>query len=206
MKNSSRLMIDTILSGDTATCRAQDSSSTNQAEVELGGWSFTFSTRGVDNDDCGVMAWWINGVEIANYTTTINSATDPSIEMELRSVHSLFPLRPGDLLAMRFKGSSYFCHLSQFTLNVDGTTVEVDNQGSSDVVRFARQYTEGWHLPSFIPTNGASESSAQPWMFVPLRTHFFADGSPILPGVDYWQPPDGSRDHEVTNFYYRFWL
>lgn len=176
------------------------------AEIELGGWIGKFSVAGLLSGYCTEFSWWLNGEEMLALPKGSVSEKSLNAELQARSVHLLIDIRPGDLVAFRFRGGSYFCQNSFYIFNVNGTTQTISNLQNQEKIRFAREYSTGWNQPWYVPQLGTSEHTAEAWHFVPLRTKFFFNNSVIEPGVDYYRPDDGSRDHELTNFYFRVQL
>lgn len=193
--------------GEESFCSKQTITAPRKPSTELGGWIGSFSETGLLENSCNEFSWWLNGETIDSFGKS-PEITDENIFSELqdRSVHLLYPLKPGDLVAFRFRGASYFCQSSRYVFNVNGTTIEITNSQNDNMIRFAREFSTGWYQPWFLPQYGVDEESAEAWQFVPLRKTFFSSGSAISAGIDNYRSDDGSRDHEVTNFYFRIQL
>lgn len=129
--------------------------------------------------------------------------------------HSLLELRPGDLVAFRFKDATYHCYRHLTTFTIDGTIVESKAPGFE--TRFARSYSDGWETKEFIPILAEKETEANLAAFVPLRTRQLpknvndtTEGAVISPGADMWKAPSNvatgevyDQNHKVSNFYFR---
>lgn len=210
LRNITTMVVDQFLPNSNlsrATCYTRTLESASKPSIELGGWNMSLSRTGVLQNKCLQLRWYHNGEEMASFDKTpVVSADNLDAEVNRRAVNSLYEFKPGDLLAFQWTAASYFCHLSQFAINVDGNVRLVTNANSSDTIRFARRFSTDWYQPWFIPVLGENEYTAEAWHFVPLRQKLFNGGAPITPGIDYWRADDGSRDHETTNFYYRVLL
>lgn len=210
LRNLSSMVIDQYIPGSNntrATCYTRSVQSADKPSLKLGGWNMSLSRTGMLQNSCTQIRWFLNGVEMASFgKPPIMSAENLDDEIDKRGINSLYEFRAGDLLAFQFLSASYYCHLSHFVINVDGSERVLTNSNSSDVIRFARKFSMGWNQPWFIPVLGTDEYNADSWHFVPLRPMLFSSGAPIIPGIDYWLPDDGTRDHESTNFYFRVLL
>lgn len=210
LRNVTTMIVDEYLPNSNlsrAICSTRTVESAGQPSIELGGWNISLSRTGMLENMCLQLRWYHNGDEMASFgKTPVVTVNNLDAQIEQRSINSLYEFKSGDLLALQWTSASYFCHLSQFAINVDGNIRLLTNSNSSDVIRFARRFTPDWYQPWFVPVLGADESTAEAWHFVPLRQKLFNGGAPIIPGVDYWRTPDGTRDHETTNFYFRVLL
>jgi hypothetical protein len=136
-------------------------------------------------------------------------------EMAIRQEHSLLELRPGDLVAFRFKDASYHCYRHLTAFNIDGAGVDSTALGFE--TRFAREHTPGWEKKEFKPVLSEAENADNLAAFVPLRTHQLpksingtTKGPAITPGADMWKPPSNvasgeeyDQNHKISNFYFR---
>lgn len=165
---------------------------------------------------CTYVAWFLNGKLMGNYKPP-SSVTAGSLSGELatRQSHSLLELRPGDLVAFRFKDTSYHCyrHLTAFT--IDGKFVDSTAPGFE--TRFAREHTDGWEKPTFSPVLDEIERPDNLASFVPLRKNQLPKieggseaGPAITPGADMWKAPanvaageEYDQNHKLSNFYFR---
>lgn len=139
---------------------------------------------------------------MANYGEVSESSVGE--ELDKRQNNTLLHLKPGSLIAFRFKGASYHCYNSMSTFMVNGTAMDTLNSTVS--TRFARGFVSSWYLPSTALSYSDDEATAGTYDFVPLRTHMLSDGSLIRHGADSWKPPDGTEDHKISNFYFRIQL
>ncbi|CAN8065381.1 unnamed protein product [Agarophyton chilense] len=191
--------------GTTTYCRDEIDKAAARPIIELGSWSIGLSRRGLLENECKDLKWWHNGELVGEYgDSPAITAANVAREMQIRGMHTALELRRGDLLAFRLRNASYYCFTRTSTIRVNGQDLTLTD--SSVSIMFARQHTENWFAPSFAPAVGQSEEIAGPADFVPLRTQLFSNGNPIVPGTDYWQLPDGTRDHERGNFYFRVQL
>lgn len=139
---------------------------------------------------------------MANY----GEVTEGSVQAELdkRQNNTLLQLRPGSLIAFRFKDASYYCYNSLSSFVVNGTAI--DTLSATMSARFARGFVSNWYLPSTALNYSDDEATAGTHDFMPLRTHMVSTGSPVPHDVDSWKPPDGTEDHKISNFYFRIQL
>lgn len=196
-------VVDGSIGGSPNTaCHEETHKVAGKGILELGSWTPRISRSGLLANACTRIAWWLNGDLMGNYgDDPVIDATNVDSEVLRRADHTLYELKSGDLIAFRYKTASYYCFNSQVILNVNGTVL--DSATGAMSITFARQHTPDWFMPSFTPVFSPSESGATPTDFSPLRTNFLSSGLPITPGVDHWEAPDGSRDHALSNFYYR---
>lgn len=162
------------------------------------------------------MAWFLNGKLMGNYKPASSmSSGQLSSELATRQAHSLLELRPGDLVAFRFKDTSYHCyrHLTEFT--IDGTAVDSTAPGFE--TRFAREHTDGWETKEFQPVLEEEERPDNLASFLPLRKtqlpkleNGTETGDVITPGADMWKPPANvaagepyDQNHKLSNYYFR---
>lgn len=147
----------------------------------------------------------------------VDSMTSGKLSSELaaRQAHSLLELRPGDLVAFRFKDTSYHCyrHLTEFS--IDGTVIDSTAPGFE--TRFAREHTDGWETKNFIPILEEEERADNLASFLPLRKTQLPKlengtevGAVITPGADMWKPPSNvaageayDQNHKLSNYYFR---
>ncbi|PXF48197.1 hypothetical protein BWQ96_02149 [Gracilariopsis chorda] len=175
-------------------------------ELTLGRLKFHFSRKGALADDCNEVAWWHNGELLGNRKpVSITSPSDVDKVLKDREEHTLLELRPGDLIAFRFRDSSYYCykHLTEFVIN--GTSVNSEALGFT--THYAREFTKDWFSPSYALTDqnmGEDETEPDIRKFLPLRTTKLSNSVSIVPGSDYWEPRDSnSPDNKPSNWYFR---
>lgn len=199
---SRRNVLTGINSDGSATCREETGKSAGAPVVELGNTTISTSRRGLLNNACSEIAWWYNGDLMGLYgTDPVITEANVEEEMAIRSTLTLLEFQPGDLLAFRYRNASYQCFSSFLRLNVNGVIMDTGSAGVTAL--FSRQHSNNWFSPSFNPIVTLNESEANPADFVPIRTQFLSTGLSMVPGVDYWQPPDGTEDHKISNFYFR---
>lgn len=165
---------------------------------------------------CTYVAWFLNGKLMGNYKPPSSiTAGSLSSELAIRQSHTLLELRPGDLIAFRFKDTSYHCYRHLTAFSIDGKVV--DSTAAGFETRFARQHTDGWETPWFSPALDDVERSDNLASFVPLRknqlpkTEGGSDVGPaIIPGADMWKAPanvaageEYDQNHKLSNFYFR---
>lgn len=189
----------------TAACQTASSSLVNSREISLGTFKIHISKNGVLADDCTQIAWWHNGILLGNHKLVPSmSALVVDTEHSKREDHSLLELRPGDLLAFRFKEASYYCYKHFSEMLVNGT--EISTNTGVTTTHYSREYSQDWFLPSFTLTEAntaADESETDLKKFLPLRKTKFS-GSPISNGTDHWEPRDDTNaDNKRSNWYYR---
>lgn len=129
-------------------------------------------------------------------------------ELDERENHYLLELRGGDVISFRYRAASYYCQVHKMELTINGTVV--DNLFSNPLVniKYARQHSPGWFLPSFTPVYGADESDLDLAKFLPPRSTMF-NGSVITPDSsdDWWSPPvQTDPDAKTSNWYWRIVL
>lgn len=198
---------DSFLS--VADCETSSRTMVSGQDISLGTLKIHISRAGVKANDCTQISWWHNGVLLGNRGTVngISEADDATLNAELfaREDHSLLELRPGDLIAFRFKEGSYYCYSHFSEMVVNGAQIT----SSMDVVttHYTREFSEGWFLPSFKLTaanTAADESETDLRKFLPLRKNKLTAGTPLIDGTDYWEPRDDSNpDNKRSNWYYR---
>lgn len=192
-----------------ADCETSSRTMVSGRDISLGTLKIHISVAGVKANECTQISWWHNGVLLGNRGTVdqISEADDATLNMELsaREDHSLLELRPGDLIAFRFKDGSYYCynHFSEMVVN------ETHITSSMDVVstHYTREFSEGWFLPSYELTaanTAADEGETDLKKFLPLRKTKLSTDTPLIDGIDYWEPRDDSNaDNKRSNWYYR---
>lgn len=175
-------------------------------DIMLGTVRIHVSETGIRADDCTQLAWWHNGDLMGSFERLENRTNvDYAKEVILYERHSMIELRPGDLVAFWFRGSSYYCykHLTQFVVNT--TTLSSMSQGVT--THYARKHSQDWFRPSYrlnAANMGVDESETVMEKFIPLRTKLLTSHATIVPGVDYWAPRDDSnRDNVRSNWYFR---
>lgn len=198
------MVVNEITGPDTATCSEIKADRVSGPVMELGEWLISISRAGFDAGECSQVSVYHNGVELNVF------GNDPAItpanaddEYAKRSIHDHLELQTGDVLAFRFKQSSYYCYngLSDFVVN--GNPLASTN--NSVTTHYSLKYTAGWNLPSFVPTYVTQETGSNPGDFIPLRTNMIA-GSIIVPGSDLWAADNGSPDTHRSNYYFRIVL
>lgn len=204
LKNTTRSVVDS-LSGSQLYCRDEEIQNAGLPYIKLGSWTIGISRKALLENECKDLNWWLNGELMGEYgeTPRINRFNVDS-ELQRRGTHTAIELKRGDLLSFRFRDASYHCFTHVSDIQVDGQLLRIGDTGLS--ITFARQFSQDWNEPSFTPNFANDEDLALPTDFLPLRTNFFSDGSTINAGWDYWTQPDGTRDHEKGNFYYRVQL
>ena len=208
LKNQTHYVPDVMSpDGTTATCHQEAMKGVGGvgATVELGSHSISFSRNGLLANACQNLYIWHNGEVIASWdSNTETNSSNIDQHLEDREEALLIDYKPGDLLAFRFRDTSYHCFSGYAEFMVDGTKVDTSSTGVS--ATFAKQHSTNWFTKDFPVVFNSDESAASPTEFVPLRTHFLSNGDPIVPGVDNWRPPDGTEDHKNSNFYFRIQL
>lgn len=183
--------------------------------LRLGSLEIGLSRKGMVSNACNELVWFYNGEFMVNYGDESNpeiNCANVDYEIDRRANHTSIELKRGDLIAFRFKHASYHCFTSIAKFQVNGK--RLSSMHKDVVIRYATKHTPGWHHPSFkpmYPKNNESvynvtEETEEPGVFVPLRREFLETGENIIPGKDYWHPPDGGRDHKLGNFYFRIQL
>jgi hypothetical protein len=127
-------------------------------------------------------------------------------ELDLSENHYLLELRGGDVLAWRYRASSYYCQIHNIVLTINGTVVSDVFSNPLINITYSRAYSPGWFSPSFIPTYGKNEISDSTLShFLAPRTRKF-NGTTIAPDadVDYWSTPNQmDPDAKTSNWYWR---
>lgn len=174
----------------------------SRGKLILGSFLPKYSRKGLLNGNCKHLAWWVDGNMIRSYGTEEVSADNVDEILNARANNTRFPLRPGSVIAFRFKNASYHCFNSFATVLVNGTKLDTNNPTVK--VRFSRAHKLNWFAPDANIVYAEDESTAAVTDFVPMRRKMLFDGSDIASGKDNWKPPDGSEDHKRSNFYFRF--
>lgn len=191
--------------GDTIPCHSEARLHAGNGErLRLGSFYPSYSRKGLLDGQCKQLAWWVDGNLIEVYGDDEITESNVDEEMERRGNNTLFPLRPGSVVAFRFKHASYHCFNSFASLRVNGTAVDTNSPAIR--VLFNRQHVENWSAPDANITFAEDELSADYKDFLPLRPQTLFDGTPIAFGRDNWKPPDGTEDHKLSNFYFRIEL
>lgn len=205
-KNVNVLKNDADTSQSTADCETAPVSMVTSLEISLGTFKIHISRPGIEANDCTQIVWWHNGVLLGIH----NSSTDPlaatvDTKLAAREDHALLELRPGDLLAFRFKEGSYYCYKHLSDMLVNGT--EITTSMAVTTTHYAREYSQNWFLPSFQLTaenTAADETETDLKKFLPLRQTKLTTGEEIIDGTDYWQSRDDTNaDNKRSNWYYR---
>lgn len=185
-----------------APCEMSSTPGIGGRDLSLGTVDMRISPKGAQANDCLQVAFWHNGElqEVFGPVPGVDGST-VGAELEPRQTHSLLELRDGDVVAWRFKASSYYCQMTWMDVIVNGTSLNFSSPQLD--IRYARMYTPNWFSSEFTPALGAGETEADLKAFIPARTQMFS-GMNILPNVDYWQTPDqSSADHKTSNWYWR---
>lgn len=187
----------------TAPCTTTKIYAGSTRELALGSFKLFISETGLAANACNELAWWLNGELMGNHKPVLGMTTSMvQRELEKRRDHSLLELRPGDLLAFRFRAGSYYCfkHYAKFVVN--GTSLDLLSPGVS--IQYSRQFTEKWFDPLYEPEFGTGEDDPDLTKWIPLRRTMLAEPVTIEPAVDYFEPlaPD-SPDHKSSNWYFR---
>ncbi|CAN8063456.1 unnamed protein product [Agarophyton chilense] len=126
-------------------------------------------------------------------------------ELKKREQHSLLELRPGDLVAFRFREASYYCYKHFTEMVINGTSLNSETLGFKTF--YAREYSENWFMPSYKLTDentAEDESDVNLRKFLPLRSKKLTSDTTVVPGNDYWEPRDDSNsDNKRSNWYFR---
>lgn len=178
-------------------------------EIALGSLKIHISRPGVLANDCVQFAWWHNGELVGNHGVVSDMSSETvDNELSLREDHSMLELRPGDLIAFRFRDSSYYCYKHLIECTINGTVISSVN--SQVTTHYARNYSRDWYLPSTELTSentGVDESETDLTKFIPLRTTKLTSNTAIIPGEDYWTPIDDSDpDSKRSDWYFRIQL
>lgn len=185
-----------------AACNQQTISAVAGRELELGSFTPRLSRKGVAANACNEIAWWHQGELMGNYKS-IPDLTSAGVDdaLAVRQDHSLLELRPGDVLAFRFRDASYYCYTHLSDLIVNATTLTTEDDGFE--VLYARKFSKDWFLPNAAISIGVDESETDLTKFIPPRTTMF-NGKGIVPGEDNWAPAsEGGEDHRASNWYWR---
>lgn len=146
---------------------------------------------------------------MGNYPS-VPGIDEDSVDAQLvrREDHSLLELRPGDLIAFRFRESSYYCYNHLTEMIVNGTAMSSMSTGVTTY--FSRKYTKDWFMPSYqldSSTTATDEEAAGPEKFVQLRRTKLTNGEVVVPGEDMWRPRrDSNADNRRSNWYFRVQL
>lgn len=200
------LVTPSDVSKSTAACKTSQAALVSGRDISLGTFKIHMSRKGMLANECGKLAWWLNGFLYGNRGSEPNvSEATVDVSVKDREEHALLELRRGDLLAFRFKESSYYCykHLSEMLVN--GTDISTASEGVS--TRYSREYSSDWFLPSYVldESNTADdETDLDLSKFLLPREKMLGSDTEIVPGVDYFEPRDDSDpDHKRSNFYWR---
>jgi hypothetical protein len=88
-------------------CARAAAPTASHSTLTLGTIKFGISPNGVLNKGCHELAWWHNGRQYGNYSVNAKmTASTFSSTMNKMENHSLLELRPGDVVAFRFKRGS----------------------------------------------------------------------------------------------------
>lgn len=191
--------------GQTATCHQEASKGTARPVLTLGNHTLSLSKKGMLANACQNLVWWHNGNYMKSWDTNpVIVGTNIEQELQERGTQTRMEYRPGDLIAFRFRATSYYCFNSYALLNVNATTLNTESTGVS--MSFARKHSADWFKLDFPIIYNSNETAAEQTDFIPLRKKFLASGAAIIPGEDYWREPDGTEDHKISNFYFRIQL
>lgn len=191
--------------GDTTPCHSENRLHAGNGErLMLGTFFPSYSRKGLLDGQCKQLAWWVDGTLIEVYGNEEITESNVDEEMERRANNTLFPLRPGSVVAFRFKQASYFCFNSFATLEVNGTAVDTNSPKIRTI--FSREHVHNWFATDANLTFAEDELTAATTDFLPLRSQTLFDGSPIVYGTDNWKLSDGTEDHKLSNFYFRIEL
>jgi hypothetical protein len=185
-----------------AGCSQKKFTSCRRPELTLGSVKASFSEKGTLSNVCSQVAWWHNGRIVQVDQPEPNMSKENVREhMSTRSTHTLLELRPGDLLAFRFKAAAYHCFLGSIEMSVNGTRLTNTSPGVD--IRYSRAFASDWFSPDFEPVLGTDENDPNLNAWLPERSET-VDGIPITPGVDLWQPIDASNpDYKISDWYWR---
>lgn len=191
-----------------APCVTKSISVVSGQDIELGSLRIHLSRAGVLANDCSQMAWWHNG-ELMGSRGVLDDMSTDNVDDELtaRETHSMLELRHGDLIAFRFRDSSYYCYKNLVEFMVNGTTITSVN--SNVTTHYARKYSKDWYLPTskFAERVGIDESEMDLTKFIPARTTKLSSNTALVPGEDYWMPTDDSDpDNKRSDWYFRVQL
>jgi hypothetical protein len=91
----------------TRPCARAAAPTASRTSLILGTIQFGISPNGVLSKGCHQLAWWHNGRQYGNYSTSAKmTPTMFSSTMTRMINHSLLELRPGDVIAFRFREGS----------------------------------------------------------------------------------------------------
>lgn len=204
-------LVDPMLGQGTsiAECRMVTSDlHAGEPQLQLGTVKIHISTRGMRANSCSKVAWWHNGELLGAHGLIEEDPMNVTAELAVRGYHTEVELKPGDLLAFRFRDASYYCFKSLVEFRVSATSISSTHPNVTTV--YARDYTADWYLPSTLLTTdntGVDESEPDWTKFLPARTSLLNNGVPIDPGHDYWRPRnDSDADHRQGDFYFRVQL
>lgn len=194
------IVLDSQTGQDTGDCHEEVAPRAKTWQLELGEWDLGLSRKGLLANACNQVSVWHNGYLLGSYgNDPVVTSSNLDEEYDGRTVHKALELKPGDVLAFRFKNASYLCYNSKSELRVNGTTLDTESTGVESY--FSKGFTEGWNLPGFTPTFSPQESGASYKDFFPLRESL-STGTAVTPGDDLWEADDGSLDHHTSNFYF----
>lgn len=189
--------------GSSTTCHEEFKSSADHPNITLGVFKPSYSRKGLEAKKCNKLAWWLNGELMGNYGEE-TADLDVDEILQQRAVNTLLELRRGDLIAFRFKASSYHCYNSYSTFIVNETSIDTKTSGVT--THFSRGFVPDWFTKDGKVTFASEEKNASITDFVPLRTNALLDNATIVFGDDSWARPGGSPDDAISNFYFRIQL
>jgi hypothetical protein len=103
----------------TRPCAKSSAPTASKTSLTLGSIKFGTSPNGVLNKGCHQLAWWHNGRLYGNYKTNTSMTGETfSSTMLKMDDHSLLEMRPGDVVAFRFREGSCMLRLMDATAHI----------------------------------------------------------------------------------------
>lgn len=191
------------MGNDVADCSPSIATGIMKAAIKLGQVVLSLSKKGTASGSCNALAFWVDGELLSlEYATDALSSAETDAAQERRSTHTKLELFPGSTIAWRFQNASYYCFNSLAHVLVNGSSLETNLPGLE--LSYSTTYTPDWFEPSFEPDYAPSEMESPHSGWYSPRSRTMESDEAILPGQDFWQPPDSSsKDHKLSNFYWR---
>ena len=179
-------------------------------QIALGFISFGVSYQGFMANDCTRFAWFLNGKQFMamDDSMVVTSSTARTAHRDA-VYHDKLELKPGDVIAFRFKQASYYCFTNTVLMYVNGTYAY---GFPSDRVKFEAYYNrepvQGWNSKDLVigpDMSKPDEMYAGPTDWIPWRVKKLAPPQDaIADRASLWNPRnDNNLDDRRGNWYFR---
>lgn len=151
------------VTNNPAACTTAEEIRINMAGCKLGYFHPSISPTGFAAGACQNWVWWLNGDPPQNIFT--NSDNQANGDLNALTQWNDLPLKPGDVLAFRWRDEWEECYMQFTELSVNGTVINTMDPTATRHV-FSEDFVTGW------PEVGFDDSS---WSapVLPLNTDSF---------------------------------